>query len=136
MAARIESFTVTVPMGTTAVAPQLTRLSMLDGIVERIQAIIPPGPSGLMGFAFVHSGQQVIPFADGQWIVVDDKTLDWPVDGFPTGNLWSLKAYNLDVHPHTIYLFMHLREIPVPTPAAQRPVTVVAAGGANAEGQG
>ena len=134
MADRIEAPTITIPPGTTKAVPQLTALSLQDSIVERIQVVIPPGPSGLMGFAFVHSGQQVIPFKDGEWIVVDDQRLDWPIEHFPTGDKWSVKAYNLDVHAHTIYLFLHLREIPIPVVTRIVPVTIVATGAANAEG--
>lgn len=135
MADRIEAPTITVPAGTTQAAPQVTPIPLRDSIVERIQVIVPPGPSGLVGFAFLHSGQQVIPFTGGQWIVVDDQTLDWPVSNFPTGDKWSVQAYNLDVHSHTLYCFFHLRELPLPAPARVQPVVLTASGGANAEGQ-
>lgn len=134
MAERIESVTITVPSGTAATAPQVTALSLRDAVMERIEIRVPPGPSGLVGFAFLHSGQQVIPFTDGQWIVTDNEALNWDVERYPTGDAWAVQAYNVDVFDHTVYLRLHLRELPLPAPQPQRPVAVVAVGDAQAEG--
>lgn len=96
--------------------------------MERIEVRVPPGPSGLVGFAFVHSGQQVIPFTDGLWIVTDDESIDWSVEEYPTGDKWSLKAYNLDVYPHTLHCRFHMREVGSAVPTVRQAVTVVAQG--------
>ena len=52
---------------------ETTALTLRDAVLERIKVRIPPGPSGLVGFAFLHSGQQVIPFQAGVWIRTDDE---------------------------------------------------------------
>lgn len=119
MAQRIEAPTVTVPAGTAIAAPQTTALALRDATLERIEVKVPPGPSGLVGFALLHSGQQVIPFRVGDWIIADDETLDWTVESYPTGNKWSVRAYNLDIYPHTLYLRLHFREF---GPAVVTPV--------------
>lgn len=125
MADRIETPAIVIPAGVTAAAPQTTALSLRDAVLERIEVRIPPGPSGLVGFAFVHSGQQVIPFTAGQWIIADDESLDWDVQNYPTGNKWSFRGYNTDVYQHTIYLRLHFREL-LPVPAsAGLPILIV-----------
>jgi hypothetical protein len=112
MAERIEAHQVTVPPGTAIAAPQTTALPMNPAVTRRIEIVIPPGPSGLVGFRLAHSGQVIIPFTATNWIVADSEKLDWPVDGYPTGDRWTLVAYNLDIYSHTIYLRWHVDEIP------------------------
>lgn len=125
MADRIETPAITIPAGTAAAAPQTTALSLRDAVLERIEVRIPPGPSGLVGFAFVHSGQQVIPFRVGDWIIADDESLDWAVEHYPTGNKWAFRGYNTDVYSHTIYLRLHFREIATAPAGAGAPILVV-----------
>lgn len=114
MADRIETPAVTVAAGTAIATPQTTSFNWRDGIIERIEVRVPPGPSGLVGFRILHSGQQVIPFQGTDWVITDDETLPWDVQNFPTGNKWSMRAYNLDLYPHTLYFRFLMREFPVP----------------------
>ena len=121
MADRIEVKQVTVPAGTTIGAPQTTALAWRDGVVRRLEVLIPPGPSGLSGFRILHSGQVIIPFAADTWIIADDEVLNWDLDNFPTGAKWSLRAYNTDIYEHTYYMRWHIDEIrsaltPYPAP--------------------
>lgn len=125
MADRIETPTITIPAGTTIAAPQTTALALRDAVLERIEVRIPPGPSGLVGFAFLHSGQQVIPFRGGDWVITDDESLDWSTENYPTGNKWSLRGYNTDIYPHTLYLRLHFREILPLAPTAGQPLSIV-----------
>lgn len=110
MAQRIEAPIVSVPAGTLSTAPQRTGLSWQDGRVVRIEVKVPPGPSGLVGFALGHSGQVIIPRSAGQWIIADDDTLDWDTDDYPTGNKWFMDAYNTDIYPHSLFLRIHIEE--------------------------
>lgn len=110
MAQRIETPVVTVAAGTLSTAPVDTNLTWLQGIVERIEVIVPPGPSGLVGFAIGHSRQPIIPFSSGQWIIADDEHFDWPIENYPTGAKWFVRAYNTDIYAHSLYLIVHLRE--------------------------
>lgn len=110
MAERIELFNVTVPAGTLSTSPQTTALSFNDGDVEFVEFLIPPGPSGLVGFRLRHSGETVIPYDRAGWIVADNEVIKWPLEGYPSGEAWSLMAYNTDVYPHTIYIRIGVRE--------------------------
>lgn len=110
MAQRIEIFTVTVPSGTALSTPQTTSMGMNPGIVERIEILVPPGPSGLVGFQVRHSGDTVIPHDSTKWIISDNERIDWRVEGYPEGNAWAFRAYNTDVYNHTFYLRFHVNE--------------------------
>ncbi len=110
MADRVERFTVTVPAGTTQAAPQVSTLDMLPGVVTTIEIDVPPGPSGLVGFAIFHSGVQVIPFKLGTFLVFDDVHKAWNLSNFPTGDKWSVRAYNTDVDSHQLMFTFLLDE--------------------------
>lgn len=112
MAERIEVFQVLCPAGTDDATPQTTALTMDESIVERIEVTVPTGPSGFMGFRFLHSQQIIIPYKGSNWILVNGVELNWPVQGYPTGDKWSLQMYNLDIFDHTVYIRFHVNEIP------------------------
>lgn len=104
MAERIELFDVTILAGTAIASPQVTALSFNQGIVQQLEIIVPPGPSGLVGFRIRHSAQTVIPRSGSGWIIADNEAIKWPLEGYPVGNKWSIQAYNTDVFDHTLYL--------------------------------
>lgn len=110
VAERIEHFTVLVPAGTTRAAPQTTSLSFNAGIVERIEILVPPGPSGLAGFRILHSNTVVIPYDPDEWIIADNEVLKWSTEGYPTGSAWGFRAHNTDVFDHTFYLRLFVVE--------------------------
>lgn len=122
MASRIEAPAVTVAAGTAIATPATTALTWRDGTVERVEVLVPPGPSGLVGFRILHSGQQVIPFQGTDWIITDNEKLSWDIDGYPTGGKWAIRAYNTDIYPHTLYFRFLIREFGLAVPA---PVTLV-----------
>lgn len=122
MADRVESKKATIPAGTSALAPVTIALTFDDGRVDQLDILIPPGPSGLVGFAIVHSQQQIIPYTAGDWIIGDDEKLPWPLENFPTGGKWSLRGYNTDVYDHTIYVRFLITDI---TPTVTGPVGLV-----------
>lgn len=119
MAERVEMFEVTTPAATAVGAAISTSLPMDMGVTRKVEIIVPPGPSGLMGFRIAHSGQVVIPYSATTWIITDDEKLDWTLDGYPTGAAWSIVSYNTDIYDHTVYIRWFLDEIPDPLPGAQ-----------------
>lgn len=111
MAARVEGPSATIPAGTTQAAPLAVPLPIGESIVRRLDIIVPPGPSGLVGFYIAQSGAQLIPRTIGQFIVVDDKMLTFDMDGYPTGNKWTLVGYNIDIYNHIIRTIFHVDEV-------------------------
>lgn len=125
MAARVETPSVTVPAGTAIAAPLTTALTWNDGTVERIEVFVPPGPSGLVGFQIVHSGQVVIPFRASNWVITDDEKISWDVEGYPVGGKWAVRAYNVDLYDHTLYFRFLLKELGTPAYTTVTPVPIV-----------
>ena len=93
-------------------------------VVERIEVIVPRGPSGLMGFRFRFSGQVVIPYAGANYVVTDDEKLSWPIQGYPVNNAWSVQMYNTGLFAHTIYIRMLVNEIPNRPLAPLAPIVI------------
>lgn len=124
MAERIELTTVTIPAGTAVATPLVTVADFNDGGVERIEVTVPPGPSGLVGFRIAHSGQTIIPYEVNDWVITDDEKISWPVEGFPTGNKWSIIAYNTDIYLHKLYFRWHLNELVTQVSPLLQPVAI------------
>lgn len=97
-------------------------LSFQEMVIERIDIVIPPGPSGLVGFYIAQSGNQIIPFKPGAFIVADDKYFSWPVEDYPTGAKWTCVGYNTDVYPHTIQFHFLGHEISIAAPLFPGPI--------------
>lgn len=104
MADQIRSYSVTVPAETPQTAPLESDLSFPGGDVERIDIRIPPGHAGLTGFQLAQGHQAVIPINDGEFIVGDQESFSWPIDGFIDSGDWQFIAYNVDRFEHTFYV--------------------------------
>ena len=105
----VRTFTVSTPAGTAIATPLVTALAMPARIVERVRLRVPPGPLGNLGVALGLAGVQVIPWNVGEWLVMDDETLDWPLEGQPTSGAWQLRTYNVGKYPHLVYVTFLLR---------------------------
>ena len=104
MASEVRSFAVSVPAGTAASSPQVTDLAMPSRVVRSVRVRIPPGPSGLVGWALGAAGVKVLPWGAGEWIIADDEVIEWALDRQITSGAWQLQAYNTGTYAHTLYL--------------------------------
>lgn len=118
MAERIELFETTVAASVAIASPTSFALTMPEGVTRRVEILVPPGPSGLVGFRLAHSSQVIVPKSSALWVIADGEVLRWDLSGYPTGNKWSVAVYNLDVYPHTLYWRWFLDEIPSGAEAA------------------
>lgn len=117
MARDIRTFTATIPAGTAQATPVTVALAMPPRIVRHIDIRVPPGPSGLMGFALAAAGVPILPSNAGGWIITDDEAISWDVAGQITSGAWQLIGYNTGTQPHSIYLRFLLDVIGADTPA-------------------
>lgn len=85
-------------------SPQVTDIVFPVRQVQRIRIRIPPGPSGLMGFALTMGGAPVLPYESGTYFIADNEVIDLGVEDLPTTGAWQVSSYNLGLYPHTIYL--------------------------------
>lgn len=111
MAERVEIRTITVPAGTLASAPYFQTLVWREGYPERVEIRIPPGPSGLMGVAILHSGERVLPKTDNEWLITDNEPVIWPLEGFPYNANYAVIAYNTDIYDHQFQVRFLLNEV-------------------------
>jgi hypothetical protein len=104
MAIQVFAFQVTIPAGTAQASPFRQSTQLPERQVSTLEITVPPGPSGLMGFAITMGGVNVLPVSPGTFIVTDDERISWPLTGLPTSGAWQVSGYNTDVWPHTVYL--------------------------------
>lgn len=119
MATEIRSFALTIPANTPKSAPVTIPIVFPPRTVTQVDWQVPPGPSGLMGWALTIAGQPVIPRNPGAFIVTDNRTQSWPLENYPDQGQWQLTGYNIDVYDHTVYLdfLLQLSSAPPATPA-------------------
>jgi hypothetical protein len=104
MVRAVRSFQVSVPTTATIAAPFTQPLAMPAWIVRVVRVRVPPGPRGLMGWRLTSGGQAMVPDDPTQWIVADDETFTWQLEGAPEGDAWQLQGYNLGRFAHVVYL--------------------------------
>lgn len=122
MAQEIREYAVTVPAGTVQAAPLVTDISFPERTVVAVSWRVPPGPSGLMGWALTSAGTPVIPIQPDTYIVTDDQAGTFPLHGYLDSGNWQVTAYNTGTYPHTVYLAFQLdppgtAATPAPPPA-------------------
>lgn len=116
MATTIYQLTATIPANTPTNALAIEQVAIPACNVDSIDLEVPPGPAGLMGFYLAISGQQIIPFETGQFIVWDDRYDSWALDDFPQTGAWSVVGYNLDgVNGHSVVVRFHTSPFSTPT---------------------
>lgn len=125
MATRIELFTVTTAAGVQIAAPTITPIPFDIGEVEGIEILVPPGPSGLMGFGIMHGGASVLPREESKWIISDNEPIHWDTQNMPTAGDWSIRSYNLDVFDHSLYFRFLVRDLGIGRPVVVTPLSIV-----------
>ena len=118
MAREVRSFAVTIPAGTAVATPQTTALTIPPRIVRWVRLRVPPGPAGSVGFRLASGGVQVIPWDPGTWLVYDNESTQWDLEGQLQTGAWQLQGYNIGRWDHTIYVTMGLDPLPGPGGAA------------------
>jgi hypothetical protein len=114
---REELFEVTIAAGTLQSAPTTAAMSFVDGIVTGVEFVVPPGPSGRVGFALFYGGVRQLPRTDGAFYVTDDEVIRRSLTGFPSGSRWQLVGFNTDIFPHTIEVRFLIDELPPKRPS-------------------
>lgn len=123
MAREIRAFTCTVPAGTLQAAPATFDIGFPPRVVDTVELVIPPGPSGSLGFYIANSGVRVIPYDSDDWLVMSGEKVSWPLDGYIDSGAWELHAYNTGVLDHAIYVrFLLSLTADRATPAGNQPI--------------
>jgi len=72
--------TLTIPAGTTVLAPVSQSLTTVPGRVILLRLFVPPGPRGEVALWFKHQNSQLAPAAPKTWDNLDDDIISWPLD--------------------------------------------------------
>lgn len=133
MAQEIREFAVLIPAGTAKASPLVTDISFPSREVISVSWRVPPGPSGLMGWALTSAGTPVIPIQPGTYIVTDDQSATWNLSGYLNSGNWQVSGYNTGLYDHTVYLTF-LLDLPgvtetAPPPPAGSGAGVIGTGG-------
>lgn len=133
MAQEIREFAVLVPAGTVKSSPLVTDISFPEREVIAVSYRVPPGPSGVMGWALTSAGTPVIPIQPNTFIVTDNQAATWDLEGYLDSGNWQVTAYNTGLYDHTVYLTFLLDLPGTAAPPAPPPtgtgVGVVGTGG-------
>lgn len=127
MAQEIREFAVLIPHGTAKSSPLVTDISFPQREVIAISWRVPPGPSGLMGWALTSAGTPVIPIQPNTYIVTDNQADTWDLEGYLDSGNWQLTGYNTGLYDHTVYLTF-LLNLPGVTSASPPSFTGVGVG--------
>lgn len=133
MAQEIREFAVLIPHGTAKATPVTVSIAFPQRKVIAVTYRVPPGPSGQMGWALTSAGTPVIPIQQNTYIVTDNQSDTWELDGYLDSGNWQLTGYNTGLYDHTVYLTFQL-DIPgaadsSPPPPQTGGLGVVGAGG-------
>lgn len=110
---------LTVPKGTASSAPATAPWDLGSVVIVNIEVMIPPGHAGLTGLAIAYSGQQLVPWANGNaWLKGDDLTRVIPFD-FQVGRPLTLSGFNTDIFDHTFYLLAEVTDLSQPITATR-----------------
>jgi hypothetical protein len=116
MAREIRSFTATITAGTLKTAPLTVPMLFPTRIVTEIEITVPPGPNGEVGFAIANSGVIIIPYNPNEFVVVNDKTINWQLHDFIDSGSWQLIAYNTGRYNHQLQVRFLLDLVPERVP--------------------
>lgn len=95
---------MTVAVGVLQAAPASTDISFNPGEVVGIEIQIPDGHAGLTGLQLASAHQPLIPNTAGAFIVANNDTIDWTVQGMPNTGNWQALCFNTDRFPHSFYI--------------------------------
>lgn len=104
MANRLYKLDFTVPANTPKTAPITTPFTLEDAILVSMTIVVPPGHVGLTGIRIVRSQQQVIPFGNLSFLVMDNEKLEIDLNEEIQRKALVASAFNTDIFPHTFYI--------------------------------
>lgn len=125
MANRLFVLEVTTPAGTAELTPVTTDWPLQDAVLEELEIITPAGHNGLTGIRVLRSFQQIIPYANLHYLVMNDERLVIPYRDQITASGLSIITYNTDVFDHTHYLRALISDLGTNIPATTANIPAV-----------
>src|SRR3979490_739545 len=104
---------INVPALTAILAPHTTNFVLEDQILTRLEVNIPTGHNGNTGIRILRSQQQVIPWANSQFLIANGETISIDYGEELTESKLVVITYNTDIFDHTFYLRATMTDRPV-----------------------
>lgn len=102
---RLRTATITTPPNTTQAAPQSTNWTVGNGIVARVDIVIPPGHQALTGIQLQWGGRQVLPYDGAEFLVGDSDEVTVELDLYVHTGIIVVRTFNTDdTFPHAFIL--------------------------------
>jgi hypothetical protein len=106
---RVRTVQVTTPPNTTAAAPQSTNWTVGNGVVDRVDVVIPPGHQALTGLQIQWGGRQVFPYDGAEFIVGDNDEITVALGLYVQAGILVVRTFNLDdtfAHSHLLRAYV------------------------------
>ena len=114
---RIYVLTITAPAGTPQSAPVTKAFPLEDGLLDKIQMLIPFGHNGTTGIAVKHGDVTLLPWGQGSWLIGSNEWTEFPVNQEVLTDSLHVEAYNGGTFDHSWYLRAFIKD----SPAIQEP---------------
>ncbi len=123
---RVRTVQVTTPPNTAQVAPQSTNWTVGNGVIERVDVVIPPGHLALTGLQLQWGGRQVVPFDGAEFLVGDNDEITVELGLYVHTGVVVVRTFNTDdTFAHAFLLRAYVvdlaREEPLVLPAPPAP---------------
>lgn len=115
---RLYLFSTFTPAGTPQNAPVSTPFPLEDAVIDRVRIIIPDGHVGVTGIRLLQSQQQVVPWANNQYLVGNDRVIDIPFDNEIGASGLQAQTYNTGINDHHHYVEIVVKDLPLNQQAA------------------
>lgn len=100
---------LTVPANTLITSPAETDMILIDGIINQVELVFPPGSAGLLKIAIFYHEFRLWPSTPEAWFYHDDYTYRWAENFRVDESPFQLRlvGYNEDeVYQHTAILYI------------------------------
>lgn len=106
---RLRATTITTPPNTTAAAPQSTNWTVGNGVVSRVDIVIPPGHQALTGVQLLWGGRQVLPYDGSEFVSGDSDEITVELGLYVHTGIVVVRTFNLDdtfAHSHILRAYV------------------------------
>ncbi len=101
-------YQASIPAGTPAASPVTITLTMPPRVVQRIDWRVPAGNQGTVGWRLTMGKVQVLPHTVQPWVIGENISGTWQVEGLPDSGGWEVTGYNTGTHAHAVYVVFHV----------------------------
>ncbi len=106
---RVRAVTITTPSNTAQAAPQSTNWTVGNGLVDRVDIVIPSGHVRLTGIRLLWGGRQMVPYDGAEFIQGNDDEITVALGVYVHTGILVVQTFNTDdtyVHSHLLRAYV------------------------------